>query len=315
MGDAVIRAAGVVLVRDEGNGPQVAVVHRPRRSDWSLPKGKLNANEHPVTAAVRECLEETGFVPILGAPLPPQSYKVCGRPKVVDYWRASVAAGAFAKNREVDALRWLGPGEAKKLLTYSRDTSLLIKALATPATTPLVIVRHATAEKRSDWALRTGRHRDDPDRPLSAKGAAEASLLTSVLSAYGITRVVSSTAERCVASVRPYQAKAGVQLELLDLLSEEGFRTHPGETLELAQDLLENQQPTLICTHRPVLPNLLNQILAVSKARRTQNLRLPPGGMVVVHRLFSAEKTGRPAVTGLAVETHPAPIIDCWLNK
>ncbi len=39
--DVAVRAAGGVVLRDGPEGPEVAVVHRPRYDDWSLPKGKL----------------------------------------------------------------------------------------------------------------------------------------------------------------------------------------------------------------------------------------------------------------------------------
>ena len=49
-----VRAAGAVLIRDGS----VALVHRPRYDDWSLPKGKLEAGEDDLAAAHREVLEE-----------------------------------------------------------------------------------------------------------------------------------------------------------------------------------------------------------------------------------------------------------------
>jgi 8-oxo-dGTP diphosphatase len=50
-GDVV--AAGAVLWRPGGGGIEVAVVHRPRYDDWSLPKGKLDPGESAPAAAVR----------------------------------------------------------------------------------------------------------------------------------------------------------------------------------------------------------------------------------------------------------------------
>lgn len=52
-----IEAAGGV-VEQEG---LIAVVHRPRYDDWSLPKGKLDKNESSERAALREVQEETGL--------------------------------------------------------------------------------------------------------------------------------------------------------------------------------------------------------------------------------------------------------------
>jgi 8-oxo-dGTP diphosphatase len=51
-----IQAAGGVLMRDG----LLAVVHRPRYDDWSLPKGKLDRGESFEDAALREVWEETG---------------------------------------------------------------------------------------------------------------------------------------------------------------------------------------------------------------------------------------------------------------
>ena len=53
--DRLIPAAGGVVWRTADDGTvETAVVHRPKYDDWSLPKGKLDAGEHPLVAAVRE---------------------------------------------------------------------------------------------------------------------------------------------------------------------------------------------------------------------------------------------------------------------
>ena len=51
-GTVDVRAAGTVPWRRTEDGRiEVLVVHRPRYDDWSLPKGKIERNEHVVTAA------------------------------------------------------------------------------------------------------------------------------------------------------------------------------------------------------------------------------------------------------------------------
>src|SRR5580700_5286457 len=90
-GGTEIRAAGAVLWRPGPVGPQVALVHRPKYDDWSLPKGKTEPGEHVLLTAVREVAEETGIRVILGRRLPATHYTVRGRPKVVDYWAAKAA--------------------------------------------------------------------------------------------------------------------------------------------------------------------------------------------------------------------------------
>ncbi len=121
-----IQAAGGVVVRDDGS---VAVVHRPRYDDWTLPKGKLDPGESFEEAALREVEEETGLGARPVRQLPSVFYEVRGRPKEVRYWLMSVDADpGFEPNDEVDELRWLSPPDAAELLTYDRDREVLSAA-------------------------------------------------------------------------------------------------------------------------------------------------------------------------------------------
>ena len=121
MSDEIRAAGGVVL--HEG---QIAVVHRPKYDDWSLPKGKLDPGETWEEAALREVEEEIGLRCTLGEELPHVEYADRkGREKVVRYWLMEVEGGEFAPNDEVDEMRWLPPAEAVELLTYPRDRELV----------------------------------------------------------------------------------------------------------------------------------------------------------------------------------------------
>lgn len=128
-----VRAAGVVLWRTAPGRPdvEVALIHRPRYDDWSLPKGKLKRGEEYAAAAVRETREETGLDCELGPALPATYYLVAGRPKEVRYWAAHAHAGDFAANAEVDALVWLPPTAARHRLTHDRDRPLIDALLRT----------------------------------------------------------------------------------------------------------------------------------------------------------------------------------------
>ena len=107
----------------------VALVHRPRYDDWSLPKGKLDSGESFEEAALREIAEETGLLARLVRELPAVNYEVRGRPKVVRYWLMEVESDpGFVASDEVDELRWVEPGEASALLSYDRDRDVLMAA-------------------------------------------------------------------------------------------------------------------------------------------------------------------------------------------
>jgi 8-oxo-dGTP diphosphatase len=125
--EAEVKAAGGVVRRDDG---AIAVVHRPRYDDWSLPKGKLDPGESWEQAALREVWEETGLRCALGRELSPTFYNDRkGRPKAVRYWLMKPKGDAkFKANEEVDELRWLTPKEAAKILSYERDAELALEA-------------------------------------------------------------------------------------------------------------------------------------------------------------------------------------------
>src|SRR3954470_10760122 len=90
-----VLAAGGVVVRDG----RVAVVHRPKYDDWSLPKGKLDPGEGFEEAALREVEEETGMRCRLGRELPSTEYQLEGPAQ------AGALLGDDAAGRRVRAVR------------------------------------------------------------------------------------------------------------------------------------------------------------------------------------------------------------------
>ena len=83
----LIRAAGGVVLRPTKNGRlKILVTHRPRYDDWSLPKGKADPKETPEQTAVREVLEETGYLCRIIAPLGKTRYPVSGGTKEVAWF-------------------------------------------------------------------------------------------------------------------------------------------------------------------------------------------------------------------------------------
>jgi 8-oxo-dGTP diphosphatase len=125
MADGRVKAAGGVVVRDDG---RVAVIHRPRYDDWSLPKGKLESGETFEDGALREVHEETGIRGRIVGELAPTEYvDRKGRDKVVRWYRMDLAdePPEFAPNDEVDELRWLTPADARDLLSYEHDRALI----------------------------------------------------------------------------------------------------------------------------------------------------------------------------------------------
>ena len=130
----VVRAAGGIVHRARADGTEeVAIIHRPKYGDWTLPKGKLEPGESDEDGALREVEEETGYKCEIGETLGQVSYKDRhGRPKVVVYFSMRPVSGEFAPNDEVDELRWLPVGDATEQLDYAHDRRLVSRIAEIP---------------------------------------------------------------------------------------------------------------------------------------------------------------------------------------
>jgi 8-oxo-dGTP diphosphatase len=130
----MIFAAGGLLWRagDEHDAAHeaelLAVVHRPRYDDWSLPKGKLEPGELLPETAVREVREETGFAVAREGYAGRYQYDVSEGPKTVFVWHMQVVDDLGRPDDEVDDLAWLTPREALDRLTYDLERDLVRRA-------------------------------------------------------------------------------------------------------------------------------------------------------------------------------------------
>jgi 8-oxo-dGTP pyrophosphatase MutT (NUDIX family)/phosphohistidine phosphatase SixA len=274
-----IRAAGAVVWRPGHGGPLVAVVHRPKYDDWTLPKGKREPGEHILLTAVREVAEETSQQVTLGRRLSAATYKVEDRPKRVDYWvaRCQDPPEVFVPTHEVDELAWLPVPAAAARMTYPRDVVILGEFSAGPAqTVPWILLRHASAGSRSSW------RGADLARPLDARGATDADSLAWLLRCFGIERVISSAAERCVATVRPLAVLAGGKIEIEPLFTV-GTRHGPDAAATRAGDLISEELPMVVCAHRENVPLLLASACARLGSSPPAGPSLRKGAFRVLH--------------------------------
>lgn len=256
-----ILAGGAVVTREHPlRGTEVVIVHRNRYNDWTLPKGKVEAGESLPVCAVREVHEETGVTIRLGVPLDSISYEAGNAGlKKVDYWGGVVLDSVRrAPDAEVDVVSWIPVRAALSRLTYSHDHFLVQQYLEQPPTTPLIILRHAKAMDRKDWS------RKDSTRPINARGRRQARLLVPILNAYGVTKLVSSTSTRCVATVLPYAQQEELPIDTHRLLSEEEGENNAKDVGRLMRKIraatLKAGESTAICVHRPVLPHILEAL-------------------------------------------------------
>ncbi len=256
-GSRIVYAAGAVLWRTGGADPaaralEVALIHRPRYDDWSLPKGKVDPGETAPVAAVREVLEETGHHAILGRRLDMVSYPIDQGVKKVYYWAARSTGGEFTPGSEVDELIWLPIAEAMKRLNYVPDRKMLRHFGKQPADThTLLVVRHGTAGRKSRFSG------DDTKRPLDKRGRAQAEALVPQLLAFGASDVHAADRLRCHQTVEPLAEELGVTVHDEPALTEESYAKNPKRARHRMLRIAEEEGTPVICTQGKVIPDLI----------------------------------------------------------
>ena len=255
MNSTPIRAAGGVLWRATGVGVEVAIVHRPRYDDWSLPKGKLRTGEHPLRAACREVVEETGLTPAVQHRLPTQEYQLGPDRKTVDYWAMAVDSGDFVPNEEVDELRWVGPDEADTTLSYDRDRDLTRLFLRRPVIdTTVLLVRHAKAGSRSGWPG------DDRLRPLEPAGEQQAEGLRTALACFQPARLHAADLVRCRQTLAPLAQDLHLPVETEPTLAEDAYADKPELGYRRLREVATAAVRAAICSQGGVIPDLIGRL-------------------------------------------------------
>src|SRR5438270_1426253 len=112
---------------------------------------------------------------------------------------------------------------------------------------PVTVVRHAHALSRSEW------EGDDAARMLSRQGIKQARLLAARLIELKPSRVLSSPYVRCMDTVRPLGAAAGLAVEGDDRLAEGAGR----QAVELVRSLSAAGEDAVLCSHGDVIPEIL----------------------------------------------------------
>lgn len=256
-GSRVVYAAGAVLWRTDSadpsaQAPEVAVIHRPRYGDWSLPKGKVDPGETAPVAAVREIFEETGHRAVLGTRLNVVSYPIDQGVKKVHYWAARSIGGEFTPGNEVDELVWLPIADAMKRLDYAQDRKTLRRFGKRPANTHTVlVVRHGTAGRKSRFSG------DDTKRPLDKRGRAQAEALVPQLLAFGASAVYAADRLRCHQTVEPLAQELAVTVHNEPSLTEESYAKNPKRGRQRMLRIAEGEGTAVICTQGKVIPDLI----------------------------------------------------------
>jgi 8-oxo-dGTP diphosphatase len=308
MSETAVYAAGGVVWRLVGDKLKVLLIHRTRYRDVTLPKGKVDPGEMLAETAVREIFEETGIRVCLGVAVGVSRYRLPSkRTKIVHYWAAeatdaAIIASAFVPNREIAALEWVGVKKARSRLSYPVDVEILDSFLrlvddGVLRTFPIVALRHAKAVAREDF------EGPDAGRPLTPRGRRQAESLVGPLRAFGVRKIVSSPAVRCVKTVAPLAKAIGRSIDRTRRISQDDWDEGKADARTVIGQRVRTRKPAVLCSHGPVLPDILHELALATGTLRGSYLgsasSLEVGAFSVVH--LSATNPGSGIV---AIETH-----------
>ena len=308
-----ILAAGAICWRLVDGKARILLVHRGDRADVSLPKGKLDPGETLPQTAVREIAEETGLTIALGAPLGTVEYTLpSGKEKVVYYWSAEVSAHAlelskFIPNSEISSVEWVSLGRARKKLTYAHDVDVVDRfarrlAEGRARTFAIIALRHGKAVAPSSW--------DGPDatRPLLQRGSDQALSLAPAIAAFAPEKLVSSSAVRCASTIAPLAGYLGLPVKETAKISQDAYEAGEASIAETIAKRLKKMQTTVLCSHGPVLPDIIDEVARQTHSEIDSALRsaamLATGEYTVLHIARDKVTSGL-----VAIETH-GPAVD-----
>jgi phosphohistidine phosphatase SixA len=289
-----IFAAGTVLWRPAESGIEIALVHRPKYDDWTLPKGKLDPGETAIVAALRETEEETGFRAVLGRGLGRVTYPVPGTGASGATGNATGASGATgnatgasgatgnatgasgatgnstAERKQVDY--WAARCQSGEFV--SNDEVDVLRWVSPDAAfgelsysmdhTVLRRFMELPADTRTVLVVRHAKagsrkayKGDDRDRPLDDKGLTQASALVPQLSAFGADALFSPDRARCIQTIEPFADLLDLDIALEPSLSEEDYTADPALAHKRIADIIENGKVPVLCSQGGVIPDLL----------------------------------------------------------
>jgi len=303
-----VLAAGALCWRIVDGKLRVLVIYRGDRADTSLPKGKVDPGESLPQTAVREIAEETGLAIVLGAPLGTVDYQLPnGRDKVVYYWAAevsdeAVANSTFVANAEVASLAWVSVKKARASLSYPHDLAVLDRfekrmEQRNARTFAIIALRHGKAVPPEMW--------DGPDatRPLMQRGQDQAEAIAPGIAAYGPRKLISSTAARCLATIEPLAQLLGREVKATAAISQDAHEYNQSDVGSVLLKRLASKKTAVLCSHGPVLPEIIAEVARLSGATQQPALRgagaLSTAEYTVLH--LSVEN---PTGGIVAIETH-----------
>ena len=116
---------------------------------------------------------------------------------------------------------------------------------------------------------------------------------------FGIEEIHTSDAVRCYESIEQLARSLSINPIFSPQLSEYSFQKDPKSWKTTISDIIENEITTLVCSHNPVIPEIVKHLIGKKSLKKLDH-DLLPGEAWILH-LKDAEV--------IAIDWVPAPII------
>ena len=168
------------------------------------------------------------------------------------------------------------------------------------ATFSIVVARHGKATPHEDW--------DGADslRPLIATGMQQARDIAPGLAAYGPASIISSPAVRCMQTIAPLSYKLGMEIRESGKISQDKWTSEGDRVRDFVSARLRKAEPVVVCSHGPVIPQIVSEIIAQTGGEVTEDVRRAASPSTGDFSVFHLSKSGS-SIRLVAVETHEAP--------
>jgi 8-oxo-(d)GTP phosphatase len=160
----------------------------------------------------------------------------------------------------------------------------------------VIALRHGKAEPH-------GAKGNDADRVLTEHGVAQATSVAHGIAAYRPASLITSTAARCVATIAPTARVTGLDVTETDAISQDAYSSSGKGVSRYVAGLVSEAQTVVLCSHGPVLPQILEAVADATGGARDVRLSraaaLSTGEFAVLHIPAEHPESGI-----VAVEVH-----------
>ena len=135
------------------------------------------------------------------------------------------------------------------------------------------------------------------------RGLEQSESVAPAIAAWAPRKLISSTAVRCIATIEPVAALTGVLIKRSVSISQDAYEDGTSRVRKVVRKRLEKREAVVLCSHGPVLPEIIDEIAGATGTPLDAPLRR--AGMLATSEFTVLHVSVAHPTRGIvAVETH-----------